>query len=108
MQHTAIWLGTIALVIASLAFVPSAAAFTPAIALSFLALAIAIVAACMGAWRTGILTIILVGATVLVSPAFFPRESLVRIEYVFVVAPMAVALLGLALRAQYKKGVKSA
>jgi hypothetical protein len=94
------------LVLAAVAFIPSAAAFTPAIALSSLALISAIGAALLGAWRTSALVIVLVGATVLVSPAFFPREELVRVEHVFVGAPMALILLGAVLYLHYRKHAK--
>ena len=92
--------------LASLAFIPSAAAFTPAIGLSAIALAAAVWAALLGAWRTSALAIVIIGATVLVSPAFFPREELVRVEHVFVGAPLAVVLLGLVLYLNYRKYAK--
>ena len=105
-QRVAVWLASGSLVLASLAFIPSAAAFTPANGLSALALATAVWAALLGAWRTSALAIVIIGATVLVSPAFFPREELVRVEHVFVGAPLAVVLLGLVLYLNYRKYAK--
>ena len=55
---------------------------------------------------TGALVLVLVGATILVSPAFFPREELIRVEYVFVAAPVAVVLLGALLYLHYRKHAK--
>jgi len=93
-------------VLAALAFIPSAAAFTPAIGLSLFALTTAVGAASLGAWRTSALVVVLVGATVLVSPVFFPREELVAVEHVIVGAPLAIVLLGVVLYLNYRKHAK--
>lgn len=105
-NRVAVWWASASLMLAALAFIPSAAAFTPAIALSFLALISAIGAALLGAWRISALAIVLVGATALVSPVFFPQEEVVRVEHVFVGAPIAVALLGAVLYLHYRKHAK--
>ncbi len=107
-QRVAVGLASGSFVLAAVAFVPSAAGFTPAIGLSVMALLAAIGATLLGAWRTGALALVLVGATILVNPVFFPRDELIRVEYVFIGAPFAVVLLGAVLYLHYRKHAKHA
>ncbi|OFE13172.1 hypothetical protein PHACT_08475 [Pseudohongiella acticola] len=67
-------ISSISLILAIIAFVPSAATFTPAIFLSAFALAGAVIGMVAGAVRRGILTILAVCGTVVVSP-LSPTEA---------------------------------
>lgn len=61
-------LGSISLVIALIAFVPSVGFFTPAIFLSVVAGLGAVISTMQGAFRTGILTMVVITCTFIVSP----------------------------------------
>lgn len=84
-------IATMSLVAAVMAYVPSAAAFTPAIFLSFLAAAGAISTAAFGCVRRAVITLLVVAATVLISPLSSGWVTISRIEF-----PMALLAGGIA------------
>lgn len=104
-NKSGIALGSISLALGLVVFVPSAAAFTPAIFLSIVALVGAVVGAALGAVRTGILTLLVVASTVVVSP-LSPTEpwfSSLRAEYWMVGMAVSWAIVAERLLVNYRR-----
>lgn len=102
-NKSGITLSSISLGISLIAFVPSFAAFTPAIFLSVFAFVGAVAGAALGAVRTGMLTLLVVASTVVVSP-LFPTEpwfSSVRAEYWMVGMAVSWAIVAALLFVNY-------
>lgn len=98
-------ISSVSLGIGLIAFVPSAAAFTPAIFLSFVAFAGAMAGAALGAVRIGVLTLLVVASTVVVSP-LSPTErwfSSVRAEYWMVGMAVSWGIVAALLLAHYRR-----
>ncbi len=79
------------------AYYPSAAAFTPAILLSFVAAGGAVAAAYYGFVRIAIVTLLVVAATVLVSPVFLSSFFEPHIGGVMLGSAVSIAVVGLVL-----------
>jgi hypothetical protein len=79
------------LVAAVVAYVPSAAAFTPAILLSFVAAFGAVVTAALGSVRLAVVTLLVVAATVLISPLSSGWLAISRIDWAMMVCAAAIA-----------------
>lgn len=93
----------VGLVLAVVAYVPSAAAFTPAILLSFVAAVAAVVTAFLGSVRLAIVTLLVVAATVLVSPFASKWVAISRIEFLMVACAAAIAAVSAGLFLNYRK-----
>ena len=96
------------LVGAVVAYVPSAAAFTPAILLSFVAAVGAVVTALFGSVRLAVVTLLVVAATVLVSPLSSRWLAISRIDLVMVVCAAAIAAVSAVLFWDYRRRSASA
>jgi hypothetical protein len=89
-------ISTASLVLAVVAYYPSAAAFVPAIVLSFVAAVGAVCAAYLGSVRIAVVTLLVVAATVLISPLFFPvfwEPHMVRVMLGLAISIAAVGLI---------------
>src|SRR5690242_13636398 len=82
------------LFLAIAAYYPSAAAFAPAILLSFVAAGGALITACLGFVRLAIVTLLVVAATVLISPWFFPSFGEPGAVRVMLGSTLGVAIVG--------------
>ena len=89
------------------AYVPSGAAFTPAVLLSFVAAIGAVVGAFQGFVRLGVVTLLVVAATVLISPIFgWPEFS--RIDIVMVASAASIMVVGALLFWDFRRRSASA
>lgn len=101
-------IATASLLLAVAAYYPSAAAFTPAIVLSFVAAGGALVTACFGFVRLAIVTLLVVTATVLISPWFFPSFGEPHVERVMLGSALGVAAVCFVLLWDFKRRSASA
>jgi hypothetical protein len=107
-QHFVSAIAIASLVGAVVAYVPSAAAFTPAILLSFVAALGAVVTAVLGAVRLAVVTLLVVAATVLISPLSSRWFVISRIDWVMVVCAAGIAGVSAVLFWDYRKRSASA
>jgi hypothetical protein len=107
-SHFVSAIAIVSLATAVAAFVPSAAAFTPAILLSFVAAVGAIVTAFLGFVRLAIVTLLVVAATVLVSPLTSRWFAISRIDFLMVACAAALAAVSAVLFWDYRKRSASA
>jgi hypothetical protein len=107
-RHFVSAIGITSLVGAVVAYVPSAAAFTPAILLSFVAAVGAVVTASFGSARLAVVTLLVVAATVLVSPLSSRWLAFSRIDLVMVVCVAAIAVVSAVLFWDYRRRSASA
>ena len=98
----------VSLVVAVVAYVLSAAAFTAAILLSFVAAVGALATAFLGAVRLGIVTLLVVVATVLVSPLSSRWFAISRIDFLMVACAATIAAVSAGLFWDYRKRRASA
>jgi DMSO reductase anchor subunit len=107
-QHFVSTIAIASLAGAAVAYVPSAAAFTPAILLSFIAAVGAVIAALFGSVRLAVITLLVVAATVLVSPLSGRWLAISRIDLVMVACAVAIAGVSAALFWDYRRRSASA
>ena len=107
-QHFVPAIAIASLVVAVAAYIPSAAAFTPAILLSFVAAVGAVASAAFGRVRLAIVTLLVVAATVLVSPLSSGWLAILRIDLVMVVCAGTIAAVSAVLFLDYRKRSASA
>jgi hypothetical protein len=91
------------LLLAVAGYYPSAAAFTPAVVLSFVAAAGALVTAWLGFVRLAIVTLLVVAATVLVSPWFFPSRIEPNVVRVMLGSAIGIAIVAFVLLWDFKR-----
>jgi hypothetical protein len=107
-EHLVSAIAIASLVAAIAAYVPSAAAFTPAILVSCFAAAGAVTTALFGSVRLAIVTLLVVAATVLVSPLSSRWFAVSRIEFVMVLGAAVVVAVSAVLFWDYRRRSASA
>jgi hypothetical protein len=101
----AIAIGSLILSVA--AYLPSVAAFTPAVLFSFVAAVGAVVTAFQGFLRLGVVTLLVVAATVLISPIFGWSEFS-RIDIVMAASAAGILVIGAILFWDFRRRSASA
>ena len=91
------------LILAFAAYFPSAAAFMPAVVLSFVAAGGALVTAYFGFVRLAIVTLLVVAATVLISPWFFGSLTEPHTPRVMLASAISIAIIGFVLLWHFRR-----
>jgi hypothetical protein len=104
MQGCTSAIATASVVLAIAAYVPSSAPFTPAILLSFVAAFGAVATALLGFVRRATITLLVVAATVVVSPGFSRWIAFQRVDWVMLGCAVVIAIIGAVLFWDYRRG----
>jgi hypothetical protein len=91
------------LILAVAAYFPSAAAFTPAVLLSFAAAGGALATAYFGFVRLATITLLVVSATVLISPWFFESLTEPHTARVMLASVIGIAVVGFVLLWHFRR-----